>query len=58
MRLGSFSFLGLSGVNHVAFRGRITSHTRLGRGTYTLTISARAHGHNAIPRSLSFTIAG
>jgi len=56
--LGSFSFLGLSGVNHVSFHGRISSRARLGRGSFALTISARAHGHNAKPHSLRFTIAG
>jgi hypothetical protein len=58
IKLGSFTFLGLRGVNHVSFRGRISPQARLGRGTYTLTITAKAHERYAKARSLSFTIAG
>jgi hypothetical protein len=56
---GTLSFSGHSGVNYVAFQGRISRAKKLGLGSYTLTITATSStGQRSQPRSLSFTIVG
>jgi hypothetical protein len=56
---GTLSFTGHSGVNYVAFQGRISRAKKLGLGSYTLTITATSStGQSSQPRSLSFTIVG
>jgi hypothetical protein len=54
---GTISFSGHSGVNHVAFQGRISRSKKLGLGSHTLIITAtNAAGEHSQPKSLSFTI--
>jgi hypothetical protein len=53
----SISFIGHSGMNHVAFQGRISRFKKLGLGSHTLIITAtNAAGQRSQPKSLSFTI--
>ena len=54
---GALSFTGHSGINKVAFQGRISSVEKLKPGSYTLTITVtNSAGVRAAPKSLSFTI--
>jgi hypothetical protein len=54
---GTFTFTGHSGVNRVAFQGRISRSKKLGLGSYALLIAAtNSAGQRSQPESLSFTI--
>jgi len=54
---GNISFTGHSGMNHVAFQGRVSRSKKLGLGSHTLIITAmNAAGEHSQPKSLSFTI--
>jgi hypothetical protein len=54
---GTLSVMGHSGLNKVAFQGRIARSERLPLGAYTLRITARnSGGQPSNTRSLSFTI--
>jgi hypothetical protein len=51
------SFTGHTGINKVAFRGRISRSSKLGLGSYTLLITATdSAGQRSQARSLSFMI--
>ena len=54
---GKLTFMGRSGLNRVAFQGRISRSKRLPLGAYTLQITAlNSAGKRSIPRTLSFSI--
>jgi hypothetical protein len=54
---GTLSFVGHSGLNKVAFQGRVTRSKRLPLGAYTLRISAvSSTGQRSSTRTLNFTI--
>ena len=54
---GTIRFTGHSGINHVAFQGRISRTTKLGPGRHTLIVTATgAAGENVAGGSLHFTI--
>jgi hypothetical protein len=55
--VGSLTFSAHAGMTEVPFEGRISKHTRLGPGRYTLLVTATAAGERATPRSLAFEIA-
>jgi hypothetical protein len=53
---GSLSVSGKAGVNHLAFKGRVSNGKLLAPGTYTVTIKATAGGKSSAPMTLHFTI--
>jgi hypothetical protein len=54
---GTLSFIGHSGLNKVAFQGRISRSQRLPLGAYSLQITAlNSAGKRSGPRTLNFTI--
>jgi hypothetical protein len=54
---GKLSFVAHSGLNRVAFQGRISRSKRLPLGAYTLQITAvNSAGQRSSPRTLNFTI--
>jgi hypothetical protein len=54
---GTLTFTGRSGLNKVAFQGRISRSKKLALGVYTLQITAvNSAGKRSSPRSLSFSI--
>jgi hypothetical protein len=54
---GTLTFIGRSGLNKIAFQGRISRTKRLPLGAYTLQITAvNSAGKRSSPRSLNFTI--
>jgi hypothetical protein len=54
---GTLTFLGHSGLNRVAFQGRISRSKRLPLGAYTLkTTAVNSAGQRSSTRSLNFTI--
>ena len=54
---GTLTFTGHSGINRVAFQGRISPAQKLKPGSYTLVITAtNSAGLRSAPKSLSFTI--
>jgi hypothetical protein len=54
---GTLTFSGRSGLNKVAFQGRISRSKKLPLGAYTLQITAlNSAGKRLSPRTLSFTI--
>ncbi|MDQ6776862.1 MAG: right-handed parallel beta-helix repeat-containing protein [Actinomycetota bacterium] len=53
----NLSFAGHAGTNTARFYGRISSHKKLGPGTYTLVITATAAGATSKPATLKFTVA-
>jgi hypothetical protein len=54
---GTLTFIGRSGLNKVAFQGRISRSKKLPLGAYTLQITAlNSAGKRSSPRTLNFTI--
>jgi hypothetical protein len=54
---GTLTFTGRSGLNKVAFQGRISRTKKLPLGAYTLQITAlNSAGKRSSPRTLKFTI--
>jgi hypothetical protein len=54
---GTLTFTGRSGLNKVAFQGRISRSKKLPLGAYTLQITAvNSAGKRSSPRTLNFTI--
>jgi CSLREA domain-containing protein len=53
---GSLTVNGVAGVNHVAFRGRLSNGKLLAPGTYTVAITATANGKTSAKVTLHFTI--
>jgi hypothetical protein len=54
---GTLTFVGRSGLNKVAFQGRISRSRKLPLGAYTLQITAvNPAGQRSSPRTLNFTI--
>jgi hypothetical protein len=53
---GTVTLLAYPGTHRVAFTGRISKHTTLRRGTYTVTVTASIGGAS-VSRTLTFTIA-
>jgi hypothetical protein len=54
---GTLTFVGRSGLNKVAFQGRISRSRKLPLGAYTLQITAvNSAGKRSSPRTLNFTI--
>jgi hypothetical protein len=53
---GKLQLKGHAGANRVTFQGLLTKHTKLGPGSYTLTLTAFAEGLKSASRTLSFTI--
>jgi hypothetical protein len=54
---GALTFVGRSGVNKIAFQGRISRSKKLPLGAYTLQITAlNSGGKRSSPRMLSFSI--
>lgn len=56
-KAGALTFAGHSGINKVAFQGRISAKKKLKPGRYKLVITAtNSAGMGSAPKSLSFTI--
>jgi hypothetical protein len=54
---GTLTFTGRSGLNKVAFQGRISRTKKLPLGAYTLQITAlNPAGKRSSPRTINFTI--
>jgi hypothetical protein len=53
---GSLSFIGHSGLNRVAFQGRLSRSKKLKLGSYTLLITATTDGQNSALQTLPFAI--
>jgi hypothetical protein len=54
---GRLTFIGRSGLNRVAFQGRISRSKKLPLGAYRLQITAlNSVGKRSSPRALNFTI--
>jgi hypothetical protein len=54
---GTLTFVGHSGLNRVAFQGRISRSKKLPLGAYTMQITAlNSVGKRSSPRTLNFTI--
>ncbi len=56
VRAGTLSFAGHSGRDKVLFQGVLSRRTKLGSGTYTLSIRAANSAGTSAPVSLGFTI--
>jgi hypothetical protein len=55
-RAGTLSLAGHPGVNYVAFYGQLSRIRRLGRGAFTLSITAISGGKASSPATLRFSI--
>jgi hypothetical protein len=53
---GALTLSGQTGVNHVAFGGRISGRVKLKPDRYSVAIAATAGGKSSAPHTLSFTI--
>jgi Bacterial Ig domain len=55
---GTLTFAGRDGANKVRFDGLLGHGKRLGRGSYTVVVTAAVLGARSLPKTLHFTIAG